>query len=286
MKDLSGDGVLLVSKPVGITSHDVVERIRAALPGRRRVGHAGTLDPFASGLLLVLVGRATRVQRYLMALHKEYRTCARFGFRSDTGDPTGNVSATGARVTEQAVHAALPQLLGDIQQQVPLTSAVKVGGERLYEKARRGEEFETPVRTVHVSRLALAGFGEAEQTAVLEVECASGTYVRQLVSDLGDLCGAGAYCETLERVAIGPFMLADADERRMIPLEKTLDFLPERALGPEEALRARNGVAVPDGALAGIGGTDIVRLTAGGELIALAERRDGALKPVTVLSRS
>jgi tRNA pseudouridine55 synthase len=286
MSDQPGDGILLVSKPVGITSHDVVERVRVSLPGRVKVGHAGTLDPFASGLLIVLVGRATRAQRYLMALPKEYRARARFGFRSDTGDPTGEVVATGGHASEDAVRAALPQLTGEIRQRVPLTSAVKVGGERLYRKARRGEQFEAPVRTVNVSRLALTEFDEAKQTGVLEIECSSGTYVRRLAIDLGELCGAGAYCEALERVAIGRFRLEDADDDRLIPLARALDFLPARVLDEDEARRVRNGAAVPDGDRADGGAPVIVRLMAGDELIALAERRDDVLKPVTVLSPS
>jgi tRNA pseudouridine55 synthase len=279
-----GGGILLVSKPAGITSHDMVLRVRrSAVSGGRKVGHAGTLDPFATGLLVVLVGAATRVQRFVMALGKSYRARVRFGLISDTGDPTGAITATGERATEQGLRAALPRLVGDIQQQVPLTSAVKVGGERLYRKARRGEAIETPVRTVHVSRLELVALDEGTQTAELEIDCSSGTYVRQLASDLGRLTGSGAYCETLERSAIGPFRLEDADERRLIPLERALDFLPERRLEPDEARLARHGgaVALAEDSSNGAGG--VIRLTSDGELIALAERRQDVLKPVTVL---
>jgi tRNA pseudouridine55 synthase len=279
-----GDGIALVSKPAGITSHDMVERVRKLpVSAGLKVGHAGTLDPFATGLLVMLIGRATRVQRYVMALSKTYRATARFGMTSTTGDPTGNLEETGETVTEQTVKATLPLLVGEIDQQVPLTSAVKVGGERLYRKARRGEEVETPVRRVHVSRLDLVGFDQARQTAGFEIDCSSGTYVRQLVADLGRLCGAGSYCEQLERTAIGPFLLEDADEGKLIPIARALDFLPEHRLAPDDARRARHGsrieVADEDGQSAGV-----VRLTSGDELIAVAERRDDALKPVTVLS--
>ncbi len=131
-------GGLLVDKPAGVTSHDVVARIRREHPGK--VGHAGTLDPFATGLLVVLLGRATRLQRYLLALPKTYRATARLGWRSSTGDPDGELTETG-RVPERL---ELPT--GEIEQRVPMTSAVKVGGERLYRKAHRGEEVETPTR--------------------------------------------------------------------------------------------------------------------------------------------
>jgi tRNA pseudouridine55 synthase len=278
------DGVLLVSKPAGVTSHDVVERVRRSPIGRgRRVGHAGTLDPFATGLLLILVGRGTRVQRYLMALPKTYRTVARFGARSDSGDPTGNITETGERTSEQELRAALERMTGTIEQRVPLTSAVKVGGERLYRKARRGEQFETPVRTVEVSRLERLAFDETSQLATLELDCSSGTYVRQVVADLGDLCGAGAYCQALERLAIGHFRLEDADDRRLIGLAEALQFLPERRIEPDEARMVSHGRPLPQAA-DDADQPGPVRLTAGGSLVALAEHRDGMLKPVTVLS--
>src|SRR5436309_2643863 len=176
-------GVLLVDKPAGVTSHDVVERMRRTELARgAKVGHAGTLDPFATGLLLILVGRATRFQRFFLSLHKRYRTCAQLGAVSDTGDPTGSIQPTGRRAGPDELSAVLPALVGEIEQRVPLTAAVKVGGERLYRKARRGEKFETPVRTVRVTRLELTRFDAEAQRAELEIECSSGTYVRQLVS--------------------------------------------------------------------------------------------------------
>jgi tRNA pseudouridine55 synthase len=274
-------GVLAVDKPAGVTSHDVVERVRRGdLAAGARVGHAGTLDPFATGLLLVLIGRATRFQRFLMDLPKTYRARARFGAVSDTGDPTGTIEQTGGRVDAVAVEAALPALTGRIEQRVPLTSAVKVGGERLYRKARRGESFETPVRTVCVMRLELLAFDPDAQEAELEIECSSGTYVRRLVSDLGELCGAGAYCAALARTAIGPFELAHADEQALVPLSEALAFMPERVLAAEEERLVRSGRPVSNDLPAA--GTR-VRLTVGGDLVAVAERREGLLKPIVVI---
>jgi tRNA pseudouridine55 synthase len=274
---------MLIPKPEGLTSHDVVEQIRRSpLAGGAKVGHSGTLDPFATGLLIVLIGQATRMQRFFMALPKTYRTRARFGVTSDSGDRTGKLTETGSRTDETTVRAALPQLTGAIRQRVPLTSAVKVGGERLYRKARRGEEFETPERDVHIARLDLLRFDDEGQTAELELECSSGTYVRQLVADLGDICGTGAHCEELERTAIGPFRLDQADEQQVIPLESALGFLPERRLDTDEARRARHGNAVPGAGEEVAEGP--IRLTADGELVAVAEARDGTLKPVTVIS--
>ena len=282
----SASGVLLVAKPAGVTSHDVVDHVRR-LPLARgaKVGHAGTLDPFATGLLLVLVGQATRFQRFFMSLPKAYRATAQLGATSDTGDPTGRIEETGGRASENAVRAAAATLVGEIDQRVPLTSAVKVGGERLYMKARRGEDFETPVRRVAVRRLDIDSFDEQAQRLDLAVECSSGTYVRQLVADLGEATGAGAYCLALERTAIGAFRLSAADEGNLVPLVEALSFLPERALDPDEERLARTGRALENGVENGQeAGAPNVRLTAGGELVAVAERRDGKLKPVTVMS--
>ena len=204
-------GVILFPKPAGITSHDVVARVRRRLGRGVKVGHAGTLDPFATGLLLVLVGQATRAQRFLMALPKTYRAVARLGWRSDTGDRDGTLEHTG-RVPERL---ELPT--GELMQRPPAYSAVKVGGERLYRKARRGEAAEAAPRPVTVHRFELL-WREGERVG-LEIECSAGTYVRQLVADLGD-----AYCEELERTAIGPFRLEDADEERVVGLAAALSF--------------------------------------------------------------
>jgi tRNA pseudouridine55 synthase len=268
---VSHAGVLLYAKPAGVTSHDVVALVRRRLgeeTGRRvKVGHAGTLDPFATGLLLVLVGAATRAQRFFMALPKTYRAVARLGWTSDTGDPEGELVHTG-RVPAELV---LPT--GDLMQAPPAYSAVKVGGERLYAKARRGEFVQADARPVHVSRFEL--LRREGERAEFEIECSSGTYVRQLIADLGD-----AYCEELERTAIGPFRLEDASEERVVPLNEALEFLPERLLEDDEAARASNGVAVPRSAVSGQ--RSYARLIHGDRLIAIAEPRDDELKPIVV----
>ena len=231
-----------------------------------KVGHAGTLDPFATGLLLVLVGRATRVQRFLMALPKRYETVARLGFTSTTGDRDGEL-AQGRMPPEPLV---LPT--GRVRQRPPAYSAVKVGGRRAYELARAGEAVELAEREVEVTRFELA-WREGDRAGLL-VECSSGTYVRALVADLGD-----AYCEELRRTAIGPFEVAAADPERIVPLEEALDFLPAVTLAGEDARKAGHGVAVagPEGPPS----TAAVRLLDADGLIALAEpREDGLLKPV------
>ena len=257
-------GVLLVAKPAGVTSHDVVAGVRRRLGRGVKVGHAGTLDPFATGLLLVLVGQATRAQRFLMPLPKTYRAVARLGWTSTTGDPEGELVHTG-RVPEPLV---LPT--GELLQRPPAYSAVKVGGERLYRKARRGEAVEGEPRPVTVYRFEQL-WREGERAGV-EVECSAGTYIRQLVADFGD-----AYCEALERTAIGSFRLEDADPERLLPLADALAFMPAHELGADAASRAAHGVAVPGEAAGGP-----VRLVHAGALVAIAEPAGGVLKPFVV----
>jgi tRNA pseudouridine55 synthase len=260
------DGVLLVDKPAGVTSHDVVARVRREWPRGTKVGHAGTLDPFATGLLLMLVGRATRAQRFLMKLPKTYRAVARLGWRSDTGDRDGELTHTGR------MPARLEIPVGEQLQRPPAHSAVRVAGRRAYELARRGERVELEPRPITVHRSQLL-WHEGERAA-FEIECSSGTYVRVLISDLGD-----AYCEELERTAIGPFHLADAGER-LVPLAQALAFLPERPLSQEEAEAVRHGRRLG----ATPGGPERIRLTHAGELIAIAEPRAGELQPVIVFA--
>jgi tRNA pseudouridine55 synthase len=208
--------VLLCDKPAGITSHDMVAQVRRER--RCKVGHAGTLDPFATGLLLMLLGRATRLQRHLTGLPKTYLATARLGWRSSTGDPDGELTETGS------VPASLELPTGAVRQRVPMTSAVRVGGERLYRKAHRGETVETPERDVDVYRAELLEHDAG--SATYEIECSAGTYVRTLVETLGD-----AYCSQLRRTAIGPFRVQDAG------LELGLGRVAELVPAVAEALR-------------------------------------------------
>ena len=265
-------GVILFDKPAGITSHDAVAQARRRLGRGVKVGHAGTLDPFATGLLLILVGRATRAQRFLMALPKSYETVARFGARSSTGDPEGEIVETGS-VPEGDLE--LPT--GPIRQRPPAYSAVKVGGRRAYALARAGEQsIVLPEREVQVYRFEeLSRDGDRRRFAI---ECSSGTYVRSLIAALGD-----AYCEQLRRTAIGAFALERADPERIVPLERALTFLPEVRLDAEQARRAGHGNTVPGDP--GVAGADVVRLTDDDGLVALAEPRElgTVLKPIVGL---
>jgi tRNA pseudouridine55 synthase len=212
------EGILLIDKPVGITSHDVVARVRRSLGGAK-TGHAGTLDPFASGLLIVLIGKATKMQRRIMELPKRYETIARLGALSSTGDPEGEITETGRFPSDPP---RLPS--GEIRQRPPIYSAIKIKGERAYRKARRGERFEMPERVVTISRFEQTW--RDEDRAGYSIECSSGTYVRSLIADLGD-----AYCEELRRIAIGPFEVAGA----VPPPPRELAWLDAPLLSVERA---------------------------------------------------
>ncbi|HVX32086.1 MAG TPA: tRNA pseudouridine(55) synthase TruB [Solirubrobacterales bacterium] len=201
--------VLLLDKPAGKTSHDVVAAVRRERGVK--AGHAGTLDPFATGLLLVLLGRATRLQRFLVGLPKTYLATARLGWTSSTGDPDGELTETGV------IPRSLELPTGTVRQRVPMTSAVRVGGERLYRKAHRGETVETPVRDVAVHRAELLSAGEGH--AHYEIECSAGTYVRTLIETLGD-----AYCSALRRVGVGPFRIEEAG--REVPVAEVAELVP------------------------------------------------------------
>jgi tRNA pseudouridine55 synthase len=222
------DGILLIDKPAGLTSHDVVARVRRSLGGAK-TGHAGTLDPFATGLLVLLVGRATKLQRTIMELPKRYETLACLGARSSTGDPEGEIAETGKLPPDPP---SLP--MGEIRQRPPVHSAIKIKGERAYRKARRGESFQMPERIVNVSRFEQT-WREGERAAY-SIECSSGTYVRSLIANLGD-----AYCLELRRTAIGPFELTQAGApplRGQIWADPPLLSI-ERALAEAERFQTR-----------------------------------------------
>jgi tRNA pseudouridine55 synthase len=273
------DGVLLIDKPAGKTSHDVVASVRRSLGGRGRdrprVGHAGTLDPFATGLLLVLVGRATRAQRFLMAQPKAYETIARLGWTSTTGDPEGEVAQTGA---VPALDGPLPT--GRLMQTPPAYSAVKVDGKRAYAMARAGETPEIAAREVTVSRFDL--LWREDERAAFAIECSSGTYVRTLISDLGD-----AYCVELRRTRIGPFSvddaIADADPTRALPLGDALAaVLPVVDISGDDARRASHGVAVT-APLSSVGAPiegEVLLRDENGPIAVAEPREGGVLKPV------
>jgi tRNA pseudouridine55 synthase len=206
----SEDGVLIIDKPEGLTSHDVVAKVRKIL-GTRRVGHAGTLDPFATGVLVVCVNRATRLARFLTGDDKEYVATMRLGFATDTGDLTGapKMPVTDARhITSNKVQEAFTHFLGPVKQIPPMYSAKKIGGVKLYEMARRGEEIERAPIVVEIKKLELLNAAGDEFS--FRVVCSSGTYIRALAEDLGSILGVGAHLTRLQRTRSGRCSLEEA----------------------------------------------------------------------------
>ena len=264
---MAPEGILLIDKPSGVTSHDVVDAVRRAL-GTRKVGHAGTLDPMATGLLVIGVGRATRLLRFLGDLSKTYEGTGVLGMRTTTLDAEGEVTATATvEVSREELERACRALEGESLQRPPAYSAVKVGGRKLYEAARRGETLEAEPRPIRVDRFEVLAF--APPRFDFRVTCSGGTYVRVLVADVGEALGCGAHLAALRRTAIGPFRVEDArppaDPGEPLPLERAVAHLPAVRLEPEEATAAANGsilapagidgpyaVLGPDGRLIGI----------------------------------
>jgi tRNA pseudouridine55 synthase len=263
------EGLLLVDKPGGITSHDAIDRVRRAL-GTRKVGHAGTLDPMATGLLLIGVGRATRLLRFMGDLDKTYEGTARLGVETDTLDADGEVVRTAPvprSVSAAVIRAAMAALEGESMQRPPAYSAVKVAGRKLYEAARAGESLEAAVRPIRVRRFEVVR--AAGSDIEFRVTCSGGTYVRVLLSDVGASLGCGAHLTRLRRTAIGPFGVAEAtppdDPGLPLPIERAVSHLPRLVLEPEEAVAAGHGrilgpfgivgpyaVQAPDGRLIGV----------------------------------
>lgn len=276
----------LVAKPRGPTSHDVVDIVRRAL-GQKRVGHLGTLDPFAEGLLVVVVGRATRLAPYAAGWKKSYDGVIRLGSVTTTDDLTGDVTATSETWREldlEKVRAASRGLLGDIEQTPPAYSAVKVDGVRAYKKARRGEAVTVGPRHVTVFELAIIGWSAPDVT--FRATVSGGTYIRSLARDLGERLGCGGHLAELRRTAVGPFRLEDAVPAQAITPAHVGDpsllvaDLPSRSLAEAERDAIVHGR--PLAAAASERGT--IALMADGALLAVAEVVDGSIKPRLVLA--
>jgi tRNA pseudouridine55 synthase len=241
------EGFVVAFKPAGITSHDVVDGVRRIL-GTRKAGHAGTLDPMAMGVLLLGVGRATRLLRYLSGLDKEYEGTGVLGVETATLDGEGEVVRTSpVDVTKDELESAMRSLTGTIEQVPPAHSAVKVGGRALYRAARRGEAVEAPPRTVTVEAFELLRLETPRFD--FRVVCSSGTYVRSLVADVGRAVGSGAHLARLVRTRIGPFGLDQAVMPNRIrqprPIEAAVAHLPSLRLEhPDEARAAGNGACL------------------------------------------
>jgi len=244
------DGVLIIDKPAGITSHDVVARARKII-GERRVGHTGTLDPFATGVLVLLAGRATRIAQFLSAAEKEYEAVIRFGYSTDTGDITGARRERAADAKPQSpqslrreeIESAMTSLRGEIEQLPPMYSAKKIAGRKLYEHARRGEEIERQPLSVTINEFemvmpehSLSANDDGEFDIRVRVVCSAGTYIRTLAEDLGEKLGVGAHLVQLRRTRAGRFRLDSAVTLERFARAFSQNQLVDTLISPHEAL--------------------------------------------------
>jgi tRNA pseudouridine55 synthase len=268
--------------------------VKPLLPKKKgvKIGHTGTLDPMASGLQVLLLGRATRLSRYVTDLDKSYTATARLGAASDSLDADGEVTELGGSVpTEAEIRAVLPEFTGEIQQIPPMASAVKVGGERLYKAHRRGETVEREVRAATVHSLQLTAYDAAESTATFEVSCGSGTYVRTLISDLVRAAGSDAYLTALRRTTVGKLGVRDAvtpDElsdkdlpARLRPMREVVSHLPAMEVDAGDRLRVADGKALASAGPTGEG--EALRVEHAGELLAIYRAQEGTARPEAVL---
>ncbi len=295
---LTTHGLVVVDKPAGWTSHDVVAKLRK-LYGQRRVGHAGTLDPDATGVLLVGLGRATRLLRFLQDAGKAYRGEIAFGVATSTLDAAGDVlDRRPMPLTRDEVDDHAARFVGEIEQLPPMVSAVKVGGRRLHELARKGEEVERAPRPVRVDRFDVESFepGPYPRATVL-VECSSGTYVRSLAADLGTALGGYAHLASLRRLRVGSFTLdeaqpveaieADPDAAVLPPVDATRD-LERVEVDAEQARAVAHGVTFPAPSFTPgeepTGPGPFAMIGPGDELLAVYERRRSAVRPAVVLA--
>jgi tRNA pseudouridine55 synthase len=296
------DGVLIIDKPAGITSHDVVSRVRRKL-GTKRVGHTGTLDPFATGVMVILVGRATRLAQFLDKDEKEYEAIVQFGFETDTGDLTGTILtepgevAAGFSVSKENWEPILDQFRGDIKQVPPMYSAKKIDGKKLYERARKGEIIERDPITVSISTLELiAPLAPASERIRIRVVCSAGTYIRTLAEDIGRAIGVGAHLMELRRTRAGRFGLSDAialeafeqmqtSNDRLLPVRTAVEHLKVFKLDAERAGKTRNGLSTGTDQIEFAPGEPVRMMGPEGDLVAVGffDPEENSIRPKVVL---
>jgi tRNA pseudouridine55 synthase len=290
---VSTDGLVIVDKPGGWTSHDVVGRMRR-LAQTRKVGHAGTLDPMATGVLVVGVGKATRLLHHLVLTDKAYSATIRLGRSTTTDDADGEVVATAptAPVTDDAVRAAITGFVGEIRQVPSTVSAIKVDGKRAYDLARRGEPVALASRPVTVTRIEALAFERVEDVLDVDVvvECSSGTYVRALARDLGAVLGVGGHLTALRRTRVGPFPidtartlddLAELDDPVTLPLADAVRAaMPVRLVDDAEAAMLSYGKTLEPHGIT----TTHAAVRPDGTVVAVLQESDGAARPVLVFT--
>lgn len=296
------DGILIIDKPAGITSHDVVARCRRIL-GTKKIGHTGTLDPFATGLIVILVGKATRLAQFLDKDSKEYEAVLTFGYETDTGDLTGSPRIDDPKTVPAPrgeIGAAIRSLTGEIMQTPPMYSAKKVDGKKLYELARRGIEIERAPVPVTISELEIVADSTLSESELrIRVVCSAGTYIRTLAEDLARLAGSSAHLRSLRRTAAGSFSIGQAltlealaeavgdgrVEDHLIPMNRAGDRLRAMTLAPDRVVKTQNGLStrVFDAGFAE--GENVRMIDQSGELVAIGTflADENAVRPKIVL---
>lgn len=293
------DGILVIDKPAGLTSHDVVNRVRGILR-TKRVGHTGTLDPFATGVMVVLVGKATRLAQFIDKDDKEYEALARFGFETDTGDRTGSPKSRAQSpksVASDDVDNVLHRFLGEMMQMPPMYSAKKVDGKKLYELARQGIEIERKAVKVIIKDLEILDEEIADSLVRIRVCCSAGTYIRTLAEDIARAAGGAAHLEKLRRTASGRFTIDEAvgldvlenhDEPTsfLLPIRTAVDSLPEFVLIADRVDRTKNGMSTRDLSGRLSDGEIVQMIDENGELIAIGHfiEAEKVVQPKVVLS--
>lgn len=305
--------MLIIDKPAGMTSHDVVAIVRRAI-GERRVGHTGTLDPFATGVLVVLVGRATRLAQFLSGAEKEYEAMIRLGYATDTGDATGERRTTDfttearspTEIHREEIQAALASLRGEIEQTPPMYSAKKIAGQKLYELARRGEEVERKAVRVNISQFdalpkesaVLKTNDDGTSDLAVRVVCSAGTYVRTLAESFGERLGVGAHLSELRRARAGQFKIADAItldqlnelaqsgsvEQVLLSPDAALSHLPFLNLDADDARRVHHGIDVQVEASEWPDGQPVRLRDLNGELVAVGIYQKDVIHPKVVIA--
>ena len=295
------DGLLIIDKPAGLTSHDVVNRVRRIL-GTKRVGHTGTLDPFATGVMVVLVGQATRLAQFIDKDEKEYEATIFFGFETDTGDVTGSPKSNGQSprpVGSDELELALSHFRGEIDQVPPMYSAKKIDGKKLYEHARKGVEVERKAQNVTISKLEIiddSALTVSEPTLKIRVACSAGTYIRVLAEEIGRSVGVGAHLTELRRTRSGRFEIKDAltiealadhpdAGSALLPMERAVEHLSQFVLAEDRIAKTRNGMSTRIRDLSFADGETLRMLSPGGDLVAVGRysAEESSVQPTVVL---
>jgi tRNA pseudouridine55 synthase len=286
------NGLLVIDKPGGMTSRDVVNRVQRWFPRRTKIGHTGTLDPLATGVLVVCVGAATRLADFVQAMGKTYRSRFRLGATSTTDDADGEVTPNLAAVPpiREQIEAAIPAFLGTVEQVPPAFSALKLGGERAHDLARQGKDVRLAARPVRIDAIRVLGY-EWPYLDV-EIDCGKGTYIRSIARDLGAKLGCGGMVETLRRTRIGPFTaeqgigldVAPEEARaKLLPLSAAVAGMLQVRIGPDDVRRFRNGQTVRTSPVSGGRqppvAPDVAVLDEAGELVGIGSAVRGLIKP-------